>query len=103
MVKNSKLWVIAVLFLLILVAVELVHHYLFNQAYRSKLLECINSSPELAQACVDSVSNSGNAFHYATISHFLTYFAIFGIFLILSSRLSSLDRKIVNHQQRSND
>lgn len=101
MIKNSKLWVIAVLFLLILVAVELVHHYLFSQAYRSMLLGCINSSPELAQACVDNVGNAANAFHYATVSHFLTYFATFGIFLILSSRLSSLDKRIENQQQRS--
>ena len=103
MVKNSKLWVMAIPLFLILVAVELVHHYLFSKAYESSLLGCVNSSPELTQLCIESVGNAGNAFHYATTTHFLTYFAMFGIFVIFSSRLSSLEKKFENQPARRSD
>lgn len=102
MVKTPRLWVIGVLFFLILTGVEAVHYYLFTQISSRDFFACLDTAPELSQLCMDLVKSSDNAYYQATNNHILSYFALFGLFLILTTRLSSLEEK-VSKLERSGD
>lgn len=94
MISTWRLWIVGVLFFLILAAVDGVQFYLFVSQSSRTALTCAERGAELTELCLDMAHMADNSYYRATSIHILIYFVLCGVFLILSSRLNTAEKRI---------